>query len=304
MPQTMQTDSPPSGKNGVFMSLRPYLYVVAYHILANTADAEDMVQECFVRWEKTDESKVRTPKAFLTTTVTRLCIKHLQSARVQREESFGFAVPEALEPAQADDADAHARLAESLSEALLVMLKALSPLERAVFLMRDVFNCEYAEIAAMVDKSEENCRQILRRAREAVATRRPRYEVMPIHAERILNRFMQAAAEGDSAGLMEVLSDDATLVCDGSDLGLGPTSVQGVRPVVELVLQQASRWLGDGALLKIVCFKSCPGILAYRDGVPVSSIFLSTRDGEIHSVRVITCPVRLRSLLALREGQA
>jgi RNA polymerase sigma-70 factor (ECF subfamily) len=296
----MQTDSLPSDKNEVFMALRPYLYVVAYHVLGNSADAEDMVQECFLRWDKTDESRVRVPKAFLTTTVTRLCLKHLQSARVQREEPFGLAGPGALEPAQADEADAHARLADLLSEALLVVLKALSPLERAVFLLREVFDCEYGEIAGMVDKSEENCRQILRRAREAVATRRPRYEVMPIHAEEILNRFMQAAAEGNSAGLMEVLSEDATLVCDGSDLGQGPVSIQGVRPVAELVLERASRWLGNGALIQRLCFKACPGILAYRNGLPVSAIFLSTRGAEIQSVRVITCPVRLRSLLALR----
>src|SRR5215510_5903770 len=101
----MQTHSASSGKNELFMALRPYLYVVAYHILANTTDAEDMVQECFLRWEKTDQSQVRAPKAFLTTTVSRLCLKHLQSARVQREESFGFAVPETLARAHADDAE-------------------------------------------------------------------------------------------------------------------------------------------------------------------------------------------------------
>jgi len=259
-----------------------------------------MVQECFLRWEKTDATQVRIPKAFLTTTVTRLCLKHLQSARVQREEMIGFEMPEALEHAQAEAAEAHAGLAESLSEALLILLKALSPLERAVFLLREVFDCEYAEIAEMVDKSEENCRQILRRAREAVATRRPRYEVMPVHAEQLLNRFMQAAAAGDSTGLMEVLSDDATLVCDGANLGQGPVSAEGVGPVADLVLQRASQWLGNGVLVQTLCFKNCPGMLAYRDGLPICSIFVSARDGEIRSVRVITCPVRLRSLLALR----
>src|SRR5215469_4615748 len=191
------------------MSLRPYLYIVAYHILANAADAEDMVQECFLRWQKTDESKIRVPKAFLTTVVTRLCLKHLQSARIQREEYFGSHPPDDLNSLHADASDPVVGLADSLSEALLVVLKALSPLERAVFLLREVFDYGYEEIAAVVDKSEENCRQILSRARDAVASRRPRYEVMPIHAEQILNRFMQAAAEGNSAGLMEVLSDDA-----------------------------------------------------------------------------------------------
>ncbi|PWU09818.1 MAG: RNA polymerase sigma-70 factor [Verrucomicrobia bacterium] len=295
----MQAASQLPTKHEVFIGLRPYLYVVASHILANTADAEDMVQECYLRWEKTDESQVRVPKAFLTTTVTRLCLKHLQSARVQREETFGSAVPEAIESELDGDAEAHSRLAESLSEAFLVMLKALSPLERVVFLMWEVFDCEYEEIAAVVDKSEENCRQILRRAREAVATRRPRYEVLPLDAEQVLNRFLQAATQGDSAGLMEVLSNDATLVCDGSDLSQGPISVQGEGPVADLVRDRASRWLGDGALIKTVRFKTCPGLLAYRNGLPVSAIFVSLRHAEIRSLRVITCPVRLRSLLVL-----
>ena len=177
------------------------------------------------------------------------------------------------------------------------MLKALSPLERAVFLLRDVFDCEYSEIAAVVEKSEENCRQILRRAREGVDSRRPRYEVRPQEEEQILKSFIQAAADGNWAGLIEILADDATLVCDGSDVGRGSTSVQGVRCVAELLVAQASRWLGDGASIRMVRFQNHVGVLAYRNGVPVSSIFLSTRDGEVLSVRVITCPVRLRSLL-------
>ena len=291
----MQSDTPGLGKNEMFTALRPSLHAVAYHMLANTADAEDMVQESFLRWQKTDESQVRVPKAFLTTVVTRLCLKHLESARVQREESFGSAVPEALEGA--DASDAHAQLADALGEALLVMLKVLSPLERAVFLLREVFDCEYSEIASVVEKSEENCRQILRRAREGVISRRPRYEVMPQQEEQILKSFVQAAADGNWADLIEVLSDDATLMCDGSNVGLGSTSVQGARSVAELLVAQGSRWLGDGASIRMVRFQTHVGILAYRNGVPVSSIFLSTRDGEVLSVRVITCPVRLRSLL-------
>jgi len=290
----MQSNTADTDKDQVFTGLRPSLYAVAYHMLANAADAEDMVQECFIRWQKSDELQVRSPKAFLTTIVTRLCLKHLESARVQREEYFGSAVPEAGE---ADASDAHAQLADALAEALLVVLKVLSPLERAVFLLREVFDCEYSEIAGSVDKSEENCRQILRRARERVASRQPRYEVMPQHEERIVKRFVQAAADGNWAGLVEALSDDATLVCDGSDVGRGPTSLQGSRSVAELLLGQASNWLGNGASIQPLCFQNRVRILASRNGVPVSSIFLSTRDGEIRSLRVITCPVRLRSLL-------
>jgi RNA polymerase sigma-70 factor (ECF subfamily) len=294
----VQIETLPSGKDDVFAALRPSLYAVAYHMLANTADAEDMVQESFLRWNKTDEAKVGVPKAFLTTIVTRLCLKHLESARVQREEYFGSALPEA-EAAQANAPDADAQLADALSQALLVVLKALSPLERAVFLLREVFDCQYSEIAETVDKSEENCRQILRRARERVDSRKPRYLVTPQHEEQIVKRFLQAAADGNWAELIEVVSDDATLVCDGSDLSQGPISVAGVRPVAELVLQRASRWLGGGAAIQVLRFQSRPAVFARRNGLPVSSIFLCTRDGKIQSLRIITCPVRLRSFLIL-----
>src|SRR5947209_2217174 len=120
----MHIDTPPSGKDDVFTALRPSLYAVAYHMLANTADAEDMVQESFLRWNDTDESKVGVPKAFLTTIVTRLCLKHLRSARVER--IFSSTLPEALEAAQAEAPDASAQLSDALSQALLVVLKALS----------------------------------------------------------------------------------------------------------------------------------------------------------------------------------
>jgi RNA polymerase sigma-70 factor, ECF subfamily len=295
----MQSNTSALGKNEVFTAHRASLHAVAYHMLANTADAEDMVQECFLRWQKSDESQVRSPKAFLTTIVTRLCLKHLDSARVRREEYFGSVMPETLAAGQADASDANAELADALTEALVVVLKSLSPLERAVFLLREVFDCEYSEIAESVDKSEENCRQILRRAREGVASRRPRYEVTPQHEDQIVKRFVQAAADGNWAGLIEVLSDDATLVCDGADVGLGPTLVEGVRSVAELLLRQASSWLGDGASIRMLSLQNRQGILALRNGVPVSSIFITTRDGGIDSLRVITCPVRLRSLLVV-----
>src|SRR5205814_585411 len=136
---------------------------------------DDMVQEAFLRW-RNSESQVRAPKAFLTTIVTRLCLKHLESGRIQQGQPIG---PEALEAGHADGFDAHAQLADALSEALLVVLKALSPLERAVYLLREVFDCEYADIAEVVDKSEENCRQILARARERVASRRHRFDIIP-----------------------------------------------------------------------------------------------------------------------------
>lgn len=294
-----QADNAAPDKHEVFMALRPILHAVAYQMLGNPADAQDMVQECFLRWDKTDVTQVRSPKAYLTTIVTRLCLKHLTRAR--REEPFGAVLPEILEDTQTFAPDDHAQLADSLSVALLVVLKALAPLERAVFLLREVFDCEYAEIASIVAKSEENCRQILRRARARVASRQPRYEVLPQHEEQVVRRFMEAAASGNWSDLIQVLSDDATLVCDGSNLGQGPMTTRGTQRVVELVLQQAARWLGQGALLQLFYFQARPVILAYRNGVPVSSIFLSLEAGAIRTICVITCPVRLRSLLIQRN---
>jgi RNA polymerase sigma-70 factor (ECF subfamily) len=292
----VRSDSSPVSKDDVFTALRPSLYAVAYHMLGHGGDAEDMVQEAFLRW-RNSESQVRVPKAFLTTIVTRLCLKHLESGGIQRGDRIG---PEDLEARDADGLDAHAQLADALSEALLVVLKALSPLERAVYLLREVFDCEYGDIAETVDKTEDNCRQILGRARERVASRQHRYETVPQQEERIAEHFVKAAANGNWAGLIEALSDDATLVCDGSDVGQGPVRIQGARGVATMILQRASRWLEDGASIQLFSFQGCLGVLACRDGVPVGSMFLSTRDGAIGSVRMITCPVRLRSLLIVR----
>lgn len=251
--------------------------------------------------KKTDESRVIAPKAFLTTIVTRLCLQQLQSVRVQREGHYDAAMAESLEAARADAPDAYAELADAIAEALLIVLKALSPIERAVFLLREVFDFEYSEIAGIVDKSEENCRQILRRAREGVAARRPRYQVVPQEEERIVKHFVRSAADGNWAGLIKALSDDATLVCDGADVGQGAVSIQGGRAVAERIRQQAARWLGDRPSFQTLLFQARPGLVTFRDGQPACAMFLSTRDGAIEGLRVITCPVRLRSLVVVSE---
>ena len=294
----MQTEPTPVDKDQVFTALRPSLYAVAYHMLANTADAEDMVQESFLRWQKTDESQVRAPNAFLRTIVTRLCLKHLQSSHVQREEGFGAGSAEDLQ-ASPVNADARSELADSLSEALRVVLKTLSPLERAVFLLREVFDCQYSEIAEAVEKSEENCRQILRRSRQSVDSRKDRYDVKPEDEDRVIKRFLEAAADGNWSQLIELLSDDTTLVCDGSDLTQGPISVHGVQGVVELIRNRVSRWLGKDVTIQVRSFHGRPLVFAFRNGEPVSSILLETHNGKIQSLRIITCPVRIRSYLVL-----
>jgi len=288
-----------TSKTATFMALRPLLHSVAYQMLGSAADAEDMVQECFLRWERTEAGEVRSPKAFLTTIITRLCLKQLQSVRAQREEYVGAAIPDFMLEEQVIDHDDHERLADSLSVALFVLLRTLSPVERAVFLLREVFECEYDEIARMVDKTEENCRQILRRAREHVASRQPRYEIPPQQEERIVQRFLEAAANGDCDQLLKLLSENTVLVCDASNLDEpGPVSMRGTEALVAYILQKATAWVGSGALLQTIRFQGHPVVVAYRNGLPTSSIFIFLEKDLIKTICVITCPVRLRSFLA------
>jgi RNA polymerase sigma-70 factor, ECF subfamily len=287
-----------TGTLETFTTLRPFLHSLAYQMLGNRADADDMLQECFLRWEKANAELVRSPKAYLTTVMTRLCLKHLQSARVQQEYSVGSAVPENLLGDQVLDPADHARLADSLSVALFVVLRTLSPIERVVFLLREVFECDYGEIGGVIDKSEENCRQILRRARDHIANRQPRYEIVPQHEERTLQKFLQASANGDWEGLIDVLTDETTLVCDGGDLRAQPPEpVCGVRAVTDFVSNRIAAWMPRGGQTHRIFFHGCPGVLASEDGIPTSAIFASVANDRIKGLSIVTCPVRLRTLM-------
>lgn len=286
-------------KLAAFSEHKALLHSLAYQLLGNAADAEDMVQETFLRWEKAEE--VRSPKAYLTTIVTRLCLKHLQSARVRYERFLVDEHSEHLLSSSIMDPGDHSRLAESLSTALLVMLESLSPLERAVFLLREVFDCNYTEIGVIVGKSEENCRQILRRARERVAGRQQRFEVTPEEQEQILQRFLQASASGQWQGLMEVLAENATVACDGGDMqqtGIGPLA--GLEAAGRFILERAVRWLPAGALFQTFRFEGCPIVIAFSEGEPVTALAFSFSGPKVQSLTVVTCKVRLRSWFAQR----
>src|SRR5438552_11019757 len=171
-----------------FDQYRSLLFSVAYRMLGSVADAEDMLQETFIRWQQAPEDEIRSPRAFLVTIISRLCINHLQSARVQREEYVGQWLPE---PFIDEDHDPG-----SLSIAFLVLLERLNPIERAVFLLREVFDYEYAEIAAAVGQSEANCRQILRRAKQHVRAERPRFKASEEEHDALLERFQTAVLSG------------------------------------------------------------------------------------------------------------
>jgi RNA polymerase sigma-70 factor, ECF subfamily len=201
-----------------FNQYRPLLFAIAYRMLGTVTDAEDMVQETFLRWQQTAETTVKSTKTYLSTIITRLCIDRLRSARVQREQYVGTWLPEPIAtecPQYADDPFAQVELADSLSMAFLVVLERLSPVERAVFLMREVFEYDYDEIAEMVGKSTANCRQILKRSRQHITEQRPRFPVSHQQQKEITTKFLEACSEGNLQELLSLLAQDVTFWSDG-----------------------------------------------------------------------------------------
>jgi RNA polymerase sigma-70 factor (ECF subfamily) len=198
-----------------FTEYRPLLFSISYRMLGSVMDAEDAVQETYLRWEQATEADIESPKAYLSTIITRLCIDQLRSARVQREQYIGPWLPEPLITEDITDMEDHAAIADSLSMAFLVVLESLGPVERAAFLLREVFDYDYAEVAAIIDKSESNCRQLVHRAKAHVKEQRPRFDTSRAQAEEVTKQFLLAATSGDMDGLMSLLSSDATLWSDG-----------------------------------------------------------------------------------------
>ena len=181
-----------------FTEHRSLLFSIAYRMMGTVADAEDVLQDAFIRWQQAPRGDIRSPKAFLVTIVSRLCLNHLQSAHAQREQYVGQWLPEPVVTDAASDPASGVTADESISMAFLVVMERLNPIERAVFLLREVFDCDYAEISAAVGRTEANCRQILRRAKEHVQAARPRFTASARERSDLLPRFVQAAARAIS----------------------------------------------------------------------------------------------------------
>ncbi len=177
-----------------FNHYRSLLFAIAYRMLGSIMDAEDMVQETFIRWQQASHPTIHSSKAYLTTTVTRLCIDRLRSARVRREQYVGSWLPEPIVTQGGTDPSTMTELTDSLTVAFLVLLEQLSPIERAVFLLREAFGYDYIEIGHIVEKKPGNCRQIAKRARQHIANRRQRFQASPRQQEQLVQTFMQAFA--------------------------------------------------------------------------------------------------------------
>ncbi len=260
-------------------------------------DAEDMVQETFLRWQKCDHQTIDSPKAWLSTVITRLCINHLKSARVQRQEYVGPWLPEPLVVDPAANPSENAQLLDSISVALLVLLENLSPTERAVFVLRDVFDYEFGEVARIVEKSEANCRQLLSRARRHLAERRPRFESSPEQQERLVEAFIRASTHGDTQGLMGILTDDIKFVSDGgSETRALRRPVVGIENVLRFLVHEGPRHRPVISSYRRAAINGQPGFIAYSEGKPYATITFEVDHDRIRTIYLVSNPEKLQRL--------
>ncbi|MFD7275804.1 RNA polymerase sigma-70 factor [Streptomyces sp. NPDC059862] len=284
----------------VFEEHRAVLLGVAYRMLGRVADAEDVVQEAWLRWSGADRSDVRVPRAFLVRVTTRLAVDRLRQIKARNEAyvgpwlpepyvtEFGGAVPDVAE---------RAMLADSVSLAVLVVLESLSPLERAVFVLREAFGYPYADIAAMLDRAEPAVRQLAGRARKHVDERRPRYDVDPVQRRDLTERFLAAAADGDLEGLMSLLAPDVRLVGDSGGKAKAPLRVLQSADNVGRFLVGAARKGIAAVSFRFLELNGGPAVLVLSGDEPDAVFQLDVLDGRIHSVYVIRNPDKLRRLV-------
>ena len=288
-------------ENEVFTEYRPLLFSIAYRMLGSVMDAEDAVQETYLRWQKTSEDEVRSPKSYLSTVVTRLCIDQLRSARSQRERYIGPWLPEPLIAEQGPGAEESAALADSLSLAFLVLLENLSPAERAVFLLREVFEYGYPEIAQAVDKNEANCRQTLHRARQKLTKRPRRFDATPDQIAALIERFQAAAVGGDMGKLLELLTEDVTVWSDGGGkVAAALNPVFGASNVARLFIG-LTRDLPSTFTARATTVNGQPGVVNYVEGRPHSVITVDLDDDKISAFRIIVNPDKLRRVPPLED---
>ena len=289
----------------IFTELRPVLMKLAGGMLRSEVEAEDMVQETYLRWERAAVREVRSPKAFLTTIVTRLCLNHLNLARVRLEHEDAPLLLESLSSEVRSPAE-QAELADALTEAFMFALDNLSPTERTVYLLREAFAFDYGDIASVVDRSEENCRQILRRARERITAKESAALPAREQNRRVISEFLQAAETGELEPLLKLLSDEAALARDAGDLS------KPVPPLIhdrEILFQTLGNTLAQmrGGSDRFTLFPIGDDY-AYvaRCGITAKgAILLRVIEQKVTAVRLVRCPVllhQLQILIALSPG--
>jgi RNA polymerase sigma-70 factor (ECF subfamily) len=286
----------------VFETHRPHLMGVAYRILGSVVDADDVLQEAWLRWSNVDRATVRSPEAFLTTVVGRLALDHLRRVKAKREAYTGPWLPEpiAQEPDPGQDPVAAVELADSLSMALLVVLETLSPLERAAFVLREVFERPYAEVAAALGRTEASVRQLVHRARDRVDDGHARYQADLATHSQVLERFLDACSGADVEQLMEVLAPDVVIISDGGGLAKAPKRPVFGREKVARLLAAFSVRTPEDTAFSVEYFNGDLGIVARLDGRIIGAMALSVAGGLVQSLQLVANPEKLVFLDASR----
>jgi RNA polymerase sigma-70 factor (TIGR02957 family) len=284
-----------------FEELRPQAFAIAYRMLGSVSEAEDVVQDAYLRLHGALEAgeRIESPRAYLSTVVTRLAIDQLRSARARRETYVGEWLPEPLVTDPTEDPARHAEMADSLSMAFLVLLESLSPEQRAVFLLREVFDYPYDRIAEIVGKSEDNVRQLVVRARRHVDERRSRFEASHEQRDELADRFFAAAEEGNLEALESLLAHDVELHGDGG--GKAPALARPVHGRDHVARTLAAWWRAaarfGGVIVRRTELNGQPGAIFFtHDDKLVSVLALDIAEGQIQAVRGIVNPDKLRHL--------
>jgi RNA polymerase sigma-70 factor, ECF subfamily len=288
-----------------FEEYRRLMFSIAYRMLGSATEAEDIVQEAYLRYQTTSPEKIVSHKAFLTTVVTRLCLDHLQSAQVQRETYIGPWLPEPVltgsdkffAPAQQTE------LHDSLSIAFLTLLEELTPLERAVFLLREVFDYEYVEIASIVGREEAACRQLYSRSKKHIAEHRPRFKPSPEAQREMLNRFIQAANTGELDGLMQLLSEDVVLWVDGGGKARGAAihTMRGREPVAQFLLA-TPRLLAENFQVELAEVNDELAVIIRASNQVKVVLSMTMGDGGVSEIRAMGNPDKLKWVSAANSG--
>jgi len=285
-----------------FQQHRPLLFSIAYRMLGSVTDAEDILQDAYLRFQSAPLTVIESPKAYLSTIVTRLCLNHLTSARAQREMYMGPWLPEPIlgtDQPELGNPEAQADRNESVSMAFLVLLERLTPAERAVFLLREVFEYEYDEIAGMLEKSEGACRQLFSRAKDRITANRPRFQVSPEEHRRLLEEFMRAAVNGDLHNLTNLLAEDATIWADGGGKvrGAALEPVRGRADVARFVIGVTAKFVPVGAQYAVADVNGQPTLLIrHPDGMPAVVVSIEVDQTRIRNIWAIGNPDKLGAL--------
>jgi RNA polymerase sigma-70 factor (TIGR02957 family) len=287
-----------------FEDHRSLLFSVAYRLMGTVADAEDIVQDAWLRWSAGDRSAVEDPKAYLVRVVTNTAIDRLRSARVRRESYVGPWLPEPVltSPDVAEDVE----LAESVSLAMLVVLETLSPLERAVFVLREVFGFSHAEVAESLDRSEASVRQVAHRARQHVAERRSRFSTDRAEQRRVTEEFMSAAVGGDLDRLLATLAPDVVLISDGGGKRTAARRpLEGAAQVARFFIGVAQRpydgVAAEDITMEMVDLNGVPGVVFRGGGTVLSAFAADITDGRVRTIHLVANPDKLQTVTDRRH---